>query len=339
MLAAAREFTCAADEVWRLQRGSELDCVFFQRAVNGGERITDKGSRQGFWLFAPSGVLLARCNTRNVESVLATFAAGRLAYDALEPEQRALAGDAELEPVHRWEHYYPEDGLVLRRTARDLAPEGLAAAAGPGWNRDYAWFSRAELSSALPADALPADAPLGTELPLPLVARRLARFHLVDNARGQTIPYAEAEVEQAELVARVVSRRADAALELVLEGASRAVSEGQWLLGENLWKPRRDLAHDIRCRLLGRALWDPEAQRFLEFELVALARREGRTQFNGRAGSLGPSLLAFHFELAAEAARIAPTFVALYEAPWIEQPALAPWFDSPAECGLEVDGR
>ncbi len=317
-----------------MQRGSELDCVFFQRAVNGGARITDKGSRQGFWLFAPSGVLLARCNTRSVESVLATFAAGRLAYEALEPERRALASDAELEPAHRWEDYYPEDGLVLRRTARDLAPEGLAAEAGSGWNRDYAWFSRAELSSALPADALP-----GAELPLPLLALRLARFHLVDNARGQTIPYAEAEVEETEFVARVVSRRADATLELVLEGAARAFSEGEWLLGDNGWKPRSDLAHGIQSRLLGRALWDPEAQRFLEFELVAVALREGRTQYNGRARSLEPSLLAFHFELASEAARVAPTFVALYDVPWIEQPAIAPWFDSPAECGLEGGAR
>ena len=41
----AKRFVCAADEVWRLQRGSDADCVLFQRWSNGGERITDRGSR------------------------------------------------------------------------------------------------------------------------------------------------------------------------------------------------------------------------------------------------------------------------------------------------------
>ena len=50
---------CAADEVWRLQRGSEADCVFFQHMVNGGKRITDRGSRQGVWVCAPRGLLLS----------------------------------------------------------------------------------------------------------------------------------------------------------------------------------------------------------------------------------------------------------------------------------------
>ncbi len=74
--AARRHFVCAADEVWRLQRGSEADCVFFQRMVNGGQRITDRGTRQGTWVCAPGGVVLARCNTRDIDQVLAALDQG-----------------------------------------------------------------------------------------------------------------------------------------------------------------------------------------------------------------------------------------------------------------------
>ena len=118
MIEATQNFVCAADEVWRLQRGSQADCVFFQRMVTGGERITDRGSRQGTWICAPGGVVLARFNTRDVDKVLETLERGLAAWRELPDEQRRLPADAELEPEHRWEHSYPEGGLALVRFAR-----------------------------------------------------------------------------------------------------------------------------------------------------------------------------------------------------------------------------
>ena len=328
---AARSFTCAADEVWRLQRGSEADCVFFQRAVNGGQRITDRGSRQGFWIFAPSGRLLAHCNTRAVDTVLATFARGLAAFEELEPSERRLAEGVVLEPEHRWERYYPEDGLVLRRIARDLDDAGLDAPPRSGWNPDAVWFARSEL-----VEQVPEALAVGDEFALPQMALRLARFHLVDNARGQTIPYAPREVVRAELAARVLSIDAEGRAQLELSARTLARSAGEWLLGDNHWKPRRELAHALECALLGSALWNARTQRFEAFELVGVGLHEGRTQFNGRGRDASPGLLGFHLALASDAPRVAPTFAAMYAADWIEQPAQATWVESPAECGLEA---
>jgi len=322
---------CAADEVWRLQRGSEADCVLFQRMINGGERITDRGSRQGMWLCAPSGKLLANINTRNVERVLETLERGLAAWKALPAEARRLPDDVALEPEHRWEGSWPEHGLVLSRIARDLSAAGPGGDPEPRWNREHAWFSRGEIAALFPAEAWEG------ERELPLLARRLARFHLVDNARGQTLPYADAEVLEATLTARVVER-SDRRLALRLAGATSAIAEGPWLLGENIWKPRNELPHGIELELAGEATLDRQTGRLTAFDLVAIGHRWGRTATNGRGRDSSPGLIGFHFALAdPREPRIAPTFIAVYDADWVVAPDVPTWLNSPAECGLEVE--
>jgi hypothetical protein len=325
---AIERFVCAADEVWRLQRGSDEDCVFFQRAVNGGERITDAGTRQGTWVFAPSGALLGHLNSRAPHDVKTVLTQALARFEALPQETRHLSADAALDPGHRWEDSFPEDGLVLLRTARDLPAEGLESARPATWNRDFAWFTRGEVA------AMTAGLEPGMRRELPLLAQRLARFHLVDNVRGQTIPYAPAEIRRAELVATVTARVGET-LVLALEGATVAVAEGPWLLGKNLWRPTTEHAHGIDCTLRGRALLDRASGRLSEFVLVGLARRFGRTENNARWREPAPSRIAFHLTLAAAAPRVAPTFVALYDADWIVLPEVGTWNRSPDECGLE----
>jgi len=326
--ALARErFVCAADEVWRLQRGSDEDCVFFQRAVNGGERITDSGSRQGVWVFAPDGTLLVHANEHRAEAVRALLARG-LERLAERPQPLArLPADARLTPGHRWEDSFPADGLALVRTARDLGPEGLASPRSTAWNRDFAWFSRAEVQAMV--DGLEP----GEQRELPQLAERLARFHLVDNVRGQTIPYAPGEV-RARILATVTARVGDT-LVLRLEGETRALAEGTWTLGDNLWKPAGEHPHGLDTRIHGRATVDRTRGRITSFELVAVGRRFGRTDNNARWRDPAPSRLAFHLTLAPDAPRVAPTFVAVYDADWIVPPAVGTWNRSPEECGLE----
>jgi hypothetical protein len=315
--------------VWRLQRGSDADCVFFQHMVNGGRRILDAGSRQGLWVCAPSGKVLAHVNSRRVEDVVATLARGRAAWDELEPRDRHVPERAELEPAHRWEQNYPVGGLVLERIARDLAPGGLDAAPMEGWNRDFAWFTAAEVRAFLPVDLA-----VGEVVELPLIAARLARFHLVDNVRGQTLPFADPEIRSARLSARAVRRDGDE-LVLELEGATRAVAEGPWLLGDNSWKPFHEHRHEIETELIGRATFDVAAARFSAFELVGLGRFRGRTVHNARRGDDPTGLVAFHLGLARDEVHVAPTFLSLYGADWVRLPPVPTWRATPAECGLD----
>jgi hypothetical protein len=310
----AASFVPAADEVWRLQRGDDADCRFFQRAVNGGELITDGGSRQGIWVFAPSGKLLANVNSLSPDTVGDMLERGLAAFAELPQEELQPADVAELTHAHRWEDNYPTDGLVLERIARDvdLDPDALRGR----WNPDYAWFSAAEMRGFLPAEP-----EVGAEHAVPrALVERLARYHLVDNVRGQTVPFAPEEVREAELVAHVTAVEGDL-VDVQLEGLTRARADGRWLLGDNNWKPHGEFPHTMKTHLLGQARFDLAAGRFVVFELIAIGRRYGRTEFNARGGDAGPSLVGFHFGLSDGHPCIAPTFVDIYDADWIVRPA------------------
>ncbi len=314
---ASQRFVPAADEVWRLQRGVDRDCLFFQRAVNRGQPIVDDGTRQGTYVFAPSGKLLARANSLSSDRILEVLKQGWAAWEALPADERRLAPDVRVRPEHRWEDNVPVDGLVLERIARDLVPRGDARSKRlPVWNRDYAWFAHDELRGFLPKTiATGAQGQVATAL-----VERLARFHLVDNARGQTGPYAPSEIVEAELSVKVT--HADAVLaSLVFEGHTQAVSDGVWKLADGLWRPRQELPHGIEVRLRGRAEYDRTTGTFLSFELVGVGRRWGRTETNGRGRDPKPGRIGFAFTLSQGAPAVAPAFLSLYEAPWVRPPA------------------
>lgn len=329
----AASFACAADEVWRLQRGSEEDCVLFQRWSNGGKRITDGGTRQGFWVFSPGGKVLGRINSRSPERVGAMLDAALERWSELPKAERQLDPEADRPPAHRWEDGFPEGGLALSRISRDLSPEGLSASPSNRWNRDTVWCSKEEVKAMLPdrADVLLGSAgPEGIDLQ-PL-ADRLAQFALVDDARGQTLPYAPAEIEYARLVGRVVEVNG-LKVTVELSGSTKARSADTWLLGDNNWTPRRRIPHGIECELLGSATLNLEEGSFEAIELMAVGTRWGRTTFNGRGKDLGPSPIGFHLTLTED--RLAPTFASLYGVDWIPRPEVPTWRDSPAESGLE----
>ena len=329
MLAALDAFVRAADEVWRLQRGSEPDCVFFQKTVNEGRRITDRGTRQGSWILAPSGKVLARSNTRDPDTVLEMMRVGLERWEELSEADRRLPPGTELDgPRHRWEQNYPTGGLVLERIGRDLDLDGLDGARSDRWNRDHLWFSAGEVATLVPAELAE-----GARFELPLLADRLGRFTLVDNVRGQTIPYTPGECE-AELTAEVVAVDGDW-VELELEGRTQGVSDGTWELGFDTWRPNRPHPHGIETRIRGRATWNGAARSFDDLELVAVGRRWGRTDNNARRDPAG--LVGFHLEIAPPDSRVAPTFLSVYGADWVTMPDVLEWLESPEECGL-TDG-
>ena len=160
---AAQSFVPAADEVWRLQRGGDSECQLFQRAINGGELITDNGTRQGVYVMPGAGRLLSRGNSLKADRVLGILERGLAAWDALPTEERTpRASGAQTAAEERWERSRPADGLVLPRVVRDLPPEGNVDGERPRrWNRDALWFSKDEVRALVDAvRARPDGAPV-----------------------------------------------------------------------------------------------------------------------------------------------------------------------------------
>ncbi len=169
---------------------------------------------------------------------------------------------------------------------------------------------------------LPEDLTVGRSTQLsPDLATRLVRFHLVDNVRGQTLPFAGQEVLQADITIKVIGQAQDQ-VQLSIQGASRAESKGPWTMDKNLWWVSGEHPRGFRTKIYGEALFDLKSQSFTSFEMIAKGIRWGSSPINGRGQSKGPSPIATLFRIAGEksADRLAPTFIDIYDVDWLVPP-------------------
>lgn len=296
--ALMERFVPCADEVWQLQHKDTPEARLFRSFMDGDHYAPRKGdgrTRQGIYAVAPSGRILASWNVRREEIVARNLERALEAWEALAPAERYP--DVPLEAGGRPEDAYPEDGLALRVYTRDLpradAPDGWR---GKAWNMDHLWLSREE-AAALAAGTLPERA-----------ARRIARVHGRDNARGQTTTYPDRAVEAARLVSRVL-RRDGEVLYLELSGELAVAEEGVWSIDDR-FDEAAPHSRSYRATLFGHATWDGE--RFTEFRLVGAGLRTGATKYNERADDPGPAGLGVAFVLAPEDDRVAPSHFGAY---------------------------
>lgn len=315
---------CVADETWRLQRGSDAECVQFQRMADQGHYGGKSGTRQGIYVCTPEGQLLSSVNSLDPAVVRSTLEGGLEAWERLarpaQPIQsgRGAAAAATFSERRRWEDGFPVEGLVLfscNRTLPDARTPPPASPAGR-WNVDHVWFNHAEARQWLP-NSLQVGA--RRELPSSIV-ERLARFHLVDSVGGQTLPFAVEELEHCAITTQVVDRDRNE-VTLLITGSTAAEADGEWRMGDNDWRPQRPWPRGIETELMGEAIYDAAKQRFVMFKMVAVGRWHGGTEFNGRSESESGAI-GFVFALGTDtpAGRVAPAFVDVYDAPWLQAP-------------------
>ncbi len=277
-----------------------------------------QGTRQGIYVCSSSGDFLASINSLNPDAVITTLETALHKWQQLPETARRRGSGTKSAPAHRWETSYPDDGLVLVSVNRDLvAEQGGLRRTGDRWNRDHVWFSAEEARSWLPADPIPRAV---HQLPEPLV-RRLAQFHLVDNVRGQTLPFAAEEVSGSEIQTEVLERRGQS-VRLRISGVTRAVAEGPWLMGDNGWRPPREFPRRTATQLHGYATYDLARAAFTEFEVVAVSRWRGCTQNNGRSRGPKEGTTGFVLTLAEDTPgeHVPPAFIDVYDAEWVTPP-------------------
>jgi len=302
--ALLQRFVPAADEVGRLQRGKDPESLLFQKVAEQGHyagRSVPTSTRQGLYATTADGRMLASINHNDPARVAAMLEKALAAWDALTEAERATqAGWDGTTDRQRLEGRYPQDGLVLRVTTRDLERPGAAGAAprddwrSKAWNLDYLWFRSEEAATFVPEKrALGATRTLA-----PAALDRLTRVQLVDNVRGQTYPAPKESLERARLTTTVASVKGTR-VTLALEGEARWEQSGSWSIGDN--GAATATKRGFEGRLLGSATWDTKTNRFVAFELLAVGTRWGATQYNGRHDDLAPQPIGYLFELASDA--------------------------------------
>jgi len=305
VLKLASKFVPAADEVHRLQVGSDAECRLFQKIGDQGHYGSKAAgtTRQGTYAAAPSGVMLASINSNDPAQIAKMLERALAKWDKLPRAQRLLPEDPmnQTAALKRPERSYPQSGLVLHVYSRDLPRE----APGTGWranawNQDYAWFTKKETRQILPEQLKIGQK---QDMPAPLI-RRIACAHIVDNVRGQTLPYDENHVEKARLNAEVTAVNG-AVVTLRLEGETRAS-----VPGAKDAKKFDGQKRGFETRLLGKATYDLKKERFTTFEVVAVGTRWGGTQFNNRRGDIEPAPIGILFTIADDSPweRVAPAF-------------------------------
>lgn len=294
-----KHFVPAADEVWSLQHREDPEARLFQKVAEQGHykgRTYPTDTRQGTYATAPSGVLLASINSNQPEAMAAMLRRALVRWKELPDSEKWLEGDLpENVAKGRPETFYPEDGLVLRETVRDL-PRVFAAEdwRTQAWNKDFVWFRKDEARSLLPEKLAS-----GEEAAVPSsLVMRLATLNLIDTVRGQASRYVPADISRAELRAKVISVKG-AKVEVRFDGLAKANREGKWpIAGDRDSGNPTEQKRGYELTLGGVATYDTAKGRFTAFSLVAAGTRWGATQYNGRRDDLGPAPIGYLFELA-----------------------------------------
>lgn len=263
---------------WYRRRQQDAVGAFFRNVADQGPRKGEDGStRQGLYCFTAAGTLLAYRNSFDPTAVKALLKEGLDGWAKLpeaERRPRPFAADRGM-PDAQFAREVPEGGLVLRVHARELEEEakGRYRAAAPRGGRpnqaslDHLWLKKEEWPALLPPRA-----EAGARYPMPpAVVRRLVRFHLIDNTRGEPPMWEAGDV-----------RKADVAL--TIDGVKDGIL-ALWLSGEVLLETaEKDRGYE--ASLTGFIGYDLKASAFKRFDVVAIGMHwgEGRYTPGARPG-------------------------------------------------------
>lgn len=175
----------AIDQAYQ-RRQQDAEGEFYRKIAGQGPRNNFQGTTQGLYIATADGSLLSYNNNRGPARIK------RLMHEALKsvqtnPSKIAAVTGGKLDP--RYNPTPPDGGLVVRVQAKVLG--GYEPTDDPWRNifqsalsRDNLWISKSE-HQALVRGQVPTT-----------LQQRIARFHLVDNTRGEPPMWRENEVRE-----------------------------------------------------------------------------------------------------------------------------------------------
>jgi hypothetical protein len=283
-----------AGDDWYQRRRQDAEGLFFRKVADQGPRKGAGGStRQGIYCLTASGKLLAYKNGQDPRVMRAALQLGLKRWQALPAEERR-PGAVKVPPLGKLDPRYtrtpPAGGLILRSYTRilDRTEEGKyvrGTCGSPGGDRparDHVWLTKAEWQFLVPA------APhKGQVLPMPAaLTRRLVRFHLLDNTRGEPASWRADEVRRASLT-WTVTAVSDSEVTLDLTGEA--------LLATDANPEKANRGYDAALR--GVLRYDRARKVITRLDILALGEHWGRSTFTPGARP-GRKPLGIAFELA-----------------------------------------
>jgi len=182
------KFVPAAVDCWYLDRAKDAAGEFYKKVVSQRQPFEPgKRSTQGFYAFAPDGTLLRGWNNRNVPRMREYL------ENALTDFKPAESEDLDKSRDPRFARTPPDGAIVVDVYSKILEAEWpptddeMIKPLRVSTGRDHLWILKDEIGS-LAAGKFPER-----------LLRRIARFHLIDNTRGEPPMWTPAEVKDLSL--------------------------------------------------------------------------------------------------------------------------------------------
>jgi hypothetical protein len=291
---ATEDYIPVAGDDWYQRRREDAEGEFFRKVADQGPRKGQGGStRQGIYIFTASGKLLAYKNAQDAEVMREVLQRGLTAWEKLPADERKPSA-VKIEELTKTDARYtrtpPPDGLILTVYTRILDEDDKGEfckgkCGSPGGDmaaRDHLWLTKSEWQGLIPANAKKGD-----EFALPAkIATRIARYHLIDNTRGEPPMWSAEEVRKVN-VSMKVEAADDKTIRVRLEGAA--------LLASNADATKAKRGYE--ASLLGTLVYDVVKKAITRFDMVALGDHWGYGTFTPGA-RVGRTSLGIAFELA-----------------------------------------
>lgn len=262
-LLKTRFIPVAIDQAYQ-RRQKDAEGEFYRQIASQGPRHDFNDTTQGFYIATASGKLLMYSNNRDPEKVQ------RLMKQKLADFERTTEATSEVPTLEagkvdsRFQVQPPAGGIVVRVRAKIL--DGYEPTTDPwqaifqsAMSRDNLWVTREEHESLVRGE-FPAS-----------LQQRIARFHLVDNTRGEPPMWDAKEIQAVDF----------------------KLDQGHVTGAVQLQTAKGNRSYDAQVR--GHV--EAKDGRLTRFDLVALGEFQGHGPFTGK-GPKGPFTLAIAFSLA-----------------------------------------
>jgi hypothetical protein len=295
----------AGDDWYHRQRDDAVGKFFRAVAEQGPRGGAMNDTNQGVYCFTASGKLLWFGNSKDPGHNLGAYRQAVFAFRRLPAEERE-PGAVKVPPLddkkvdEQFSRKLPEGALAIRVFARALERDENGKCkvceiksrnqkAGLLSSLDHMWIPIEEWRKLIPRDAKAGDKVAVPEA----LAMRIARFHLVDNTRGEPDMWTAEHVRKNAMALTVVEATADV-LKLRLDG-DMLLSTSDQIPATSAEVQRGERGYDVA--LLGGIQVDRKKGVITKFNVVALGDHWGTSRYTGEPRP-GKAPLGIAFELA-----------------------------------------
>ena len=298
-----KDFVPVAVSISYLQFQKNREGLMFRKIAEQGHyagRTKPTPTRQGLYIATIDGRLLASANPTSPIEAMRLMQKGLNAWNRGLKNSAGIFSTASAEPVKAQAVDFPKGGLILRQAVRDLPRPDQPYHRTDEHNFDHVWLTAEEVEAFSPSEAEP-----GSSYVIPeKIVRRLVRWHLVDQVKGESDSWRPENILEATMRATVTqvknsesnSESGSRLIRIKLGGSAKCAAPATRKVNP-FSKFRVNTDRGIEAVITGWLTYDFDAKAFTEFDMLAVGDRWGATIYNFRHQDLGRSPIGFAFKL------------------------------------------